>query len=240
MGLFSSSSQRKQARADKKAAKKAMKQRAKFEAKYDAKERRAERKRTEKDGKRDQRRTARTSDRAHKRELRAQTRTAKHESKAAIADAKARTAEIEAAAKKQRLTPKNAKRALSIARIVAPIAAPIAYRGGVAAREKLGDYQAARHGVAPETLRRFTGKGAPLAARIATTRQSLRSLTLTDTSTDSMDFASAMDARLDNLAVAVDAAESMNPGARKNAHRAIGNELSAIDADILARLGVAG
>ncbi|MFT3901449.1 MAG: DUF6474 family protein [Gordonia sp. (in: high G+C Gram-positive bacteria)] len=247
MGLFSGNDQtraerkaaKKARRADAKAATKAAKKRAKYEAKYDAKERRAERKRQERGGKRDERRSAKLSDRQHKREVRAQTQQAKHESKAAVADAKVQTAKIEAAANKKKLTRKNAKRVLSVAQIVAPIAAPIVYRGGVVAREKLHDYQASKHGVAPETLRQFTGKGAPLAARIATTRQSLRSLTITDTSTDSVDFASAMDARLDNLTVAVDAAESMTPSARKNAHRAIGNELSAIDADILARLGVA-
>ena len=48
-----------------------------------------------------------------------------------------------------------------------------------------------------------------------------------------------MSNRLANLSLAVDTAESMNPAERRNAHRAINNELSAIDADILARLGVA-
>ncbi|GED96260.1 DUF6474 family protein [Gordonia crocea] len=241
MGLFSNSEQRSsraERRAEKKAAKRATKQRAKFEARYDAKERRAERKRVEKDGKRAQRRTDRKDERAHKRELRTEGRKAKHASKASIAEAKVRTAEIEAAAAKKRLTPKNARRALSVARVLAPVLGPVVYRGGVVAREKLADYQASRAGVAPETLRQFSGKGAPLAARTATTRESLRALTLTDSSADAAAFAAAMNARLDNLAVAVDAAESMAPAARKNAHRAIGNELTAIDADILARLGV--
>ncbi|GAB09895.1 hypothetical protein GOARA_048_00970 [Gordonia araii NBRC 100433] len=237
MGLFSSDTQ-KPSRAERRAQKKAMRKRAKFEAKYDAKERRAERKRGERAVKRDQRRSEKRADRAQKRALRSETRKSKHESKAAIADAKARTAEIEAAAKKKKLTPKNARRALSIGRVVAPVAGPLVYRGAVVLREKLGDLQAARVGVAPETLRQFSGKGAPLAARIATTQGSLHSLTLTDTSPDAATFATKMDERLANLSVAVDAAESMSPGARKNAHRAIGNELSAIDADILARLGV--
>ncbi|QKT05817.1 hypothetical protein HUN08_00335 [Gordonia sp. X0973] len=243
MGLFSSDEQkpsRRERRAAKKAEKKAAKQRAKFEAKYDAKERRAELKRTEKDGKRAQRKDVRRADRAHKRELRTDERKAKHASRAAIAGAKAETAKIEAAAKKKRLTPKNARRFVSVARVAAPILGPVLYRGAVVAREKVNDLQASRAGVAPETLRQFTGRGAPLAARIATTQQSLRSLTLTDTSADAAAFASTMDTRLANLSVAVDAAESMSPSARKNAHRSIDNELGAIDADILARLGVAG
>ena len=41
-----------------------------------------------------------------------------------------------------------------------------------------------------------------------------------------------------DVAIAVEAAESMPPQQRKTAHRAVENELSAIDADIMARLGV--
>ncbi len=243
MGLISTSEQRQtraERRAEKKAAKKAARQRAKFEARYDAKERRVERRRREKDERRERRRSEKKDDRAHRREQRTEVRKVKHESRASIADAKARTAEIEAAAKKVRLTPQNARRALSIVRIAAPVLGPVVYRGGVAAREKFHDFQASRAGVAPEVLRQFSGSGAPLAARIATTRESLRGLTLTDSSADAASFAAAMGGRLDNLSLAVDTAESMNPTARRNAHRAIGNELSAIDADILARLGVTG
>lgn len=242
MGLFSTSGQRPpraERRAEKKAAKKAAKQRAKYEAKYDAKERRTEARRRERDDLQGRRRTERRADRAHRREQRAASQQVKHESRVAIADAKARTAELEAAAKKKKFTPQNARRVLSVARIVAPILGPIVYRGGVVAREKLADYQASRAGVAPETLRQFAGKGAPLAARIATARDALRALPLTDSSADAAAFSATMDARLINLSLAVDTAESMNPGARKSAHRAISNELSAIDADILARLGVA-
>lgn len=242
MGLFSQAEPkptRKERRAAKKAEKEAAKRRAKYEAKYEAKERRAEQRAEKREAARTVRRGERKSARAHRRELRSKERIAKHESRAAVAEAKVRTAEIEAAKVAKKLTPQNARRAMSIAKVVAPVLGPVVYRGSVVAREKIGDLQAARAGVPPETLRQFTGKGAPLAARIATTRRSLHSLTLTDTGAEAAAFAQAMSVRLDNLSVAVDAAESMNPEGRRNAYRAIGNELTAIDADILARLGVA-
>ena len=59
-----------------------------------------------------------------------------------------------------------------------------------------------------------------------------------DPSADTDKFVAAIGTRLDNLAIAVDAAETMPSAQRRAAHASIDSELGAIDADVLARLGV--
>lgn len=228
MGVFSSDGK---SRAQRKAEAKALKAKAKLEAKLEAKDRR----RSEKD-----RRKA--EHKYFKKELKAQRKNSDHISKNQAKVAKAEAKKIEVAAKAaadaKALSPASVRRYLTVARIVAPIAVPIVYRAAVASRGRITALQAGRAGVSPEVLRQFSGHGATLSARIATTRTALDKVTTTDRSADSDDFVKAMTARLDNLAVAVDAAESMPPNQRRTAHQSIDDELAAIDADILARLGV--
>ena len=52
-------------------------------------------------------------------------------------------------------------------------------------------------------------------------------------------FVSAMTDRLTDLSAAVTAAENMPTSNRRTAHTAISDQLDAIDADLMARLGVA-
>ena len=148
------------------------------------------------------------------------------------------TVRAKAAADAKALSPASVKRYLTVARLVAPIAAPVVYRAAVAGREQLSTLQANRAGVSPEVLRQFSGHGATLSARIATTRTALEKVVAQDTSSDSTDFVAAMTKRLDNLDVAVQTAETMSAGQRRTAHKSIADELEAVDADILARLGV--
>ncbi|ACY19496.1 hypothetical protein Gbro_0148 [Gordonia bronchialis DSM 43247] len=228
MGLFSSDGK---SRAQRKAEAKALKAKAKLEAKLDAKDRR----RTEKARRK-------TEHKYFKKELKAQRKNsdhvAKNQAKVAKAEAKKVEAQAKAAADAKALSPASVRRYLTVARLVAPVVIPIVYRAAVAGRGRLTALQAGRVGVSPEVLRQFSGHGATLSARIATTRTALDKVTAQDKSADSDDFVKAMATRLDNLSVAVHASEAMPAGQRRTAHQSIDDELSAIDADILARLGV--
>src|SRR5690606_17415900 len=98
--------------------------------------------------------------------LRAERKTAKQVAKAQEKVAKAETkkvaAEAKAVADARPLSPASVKRYLTVARLVAPIAAPIVYRAAVGARAQISALQAGRAGVSPEVLRQFSGHGAPL------------------------------------------------------------------------------
>ena len=228
MGLFSSSRTR---RAQRKAESKALKARAKLEAKLDAKERRKSHKAKLKDERKyrrkvekDQRKTAKVA--------------AKAQVKVVNAEAKASAAQAKAVADAKIFSPTSVRRYLTVARLVGPIVVPIVYRAAVGARAQITAVTANRAGVAPELLRKYSGHGATLSARIATSRSAIQRLADQDSTAEGKEFVAAMTQRLDNLAVAVDAAESMPTGQRRTAHQSIDAELSAIDADVLARLGV--
>ncbi|MEE3852307.1 DUF6474 family protein [Gordonia sp. LSe1-13] len=228
MGLFSSDSK---TRAQRKAEAKALKTKAKLEAKLDAKQARKSEK---------SRRKAEHKFRSKELKLQRKNEKAsgKAQVKAAKADAKATEAKAKAAADAQRYSPASVRRYLTVARLLSPIVMPIAYRAAVAARGRVTAIQASRAGVAPDVLRQFSGHGATLSARISTTRSALEKVGNNDSSDDSAAFVSAMVTRLDNLAIAVDAAEAMPSSQRRTAHQSIEKELEGIEADILARLGV--
>lgn len=228
MGLFSSDGK---TRAQRRADAKALKRKAKLEAKAQHSEQRKAQKKTLKD-----------EHKFHKKGLKAERKNVKHatkaQTKAANAEAKAIEAKQKADEKARKVTPANIKRYLTVARLVSPVVAPLAYRGAVAAREQLNQYKATRAGVAPELLAQYSGHGAPLAARIESARAALKQVPAKDPSADTGAFVEAISTRLDNLAIAVDAAETMPPAQRRSAHASIDAELGAIDADVLARLGV--
>ncbi|AZG46916.1 DUF6474 family protein [Gordonia insulae] len=228
MGLFSSDGR---SRAQRKAEAKALKAKAKLEAKLEAKDARKSAKAQRRDDRK-----------FRSKELKQQRKTAKAEGKAqekvVKAEAKANAAKAKALADAKAFSPTSVRRYLTVARLLSPIIVPIAYRASVAARGQLTALQASRAGVAPEVLRQFSGHGATLSARISTTRASLEKVAAKDSSAEGSAFVSAMTARLDNLAIAVDTAESMPTAQRRTAHQSIESELAAIDADILARLGV--
>ncbi|GAB16811.1 hypothetical protein GOEFS_015_00080 [Gordonia effusa NBRC 100432] len=251
MGLIVSDGK---SRAQRRAEAKALKTKAKLEAKLDAKarrkaekiDRRAQRKAERKAKRQAERDAQRQADRDAQRaetkikhsEDKASVKVAKASERAAKASAKADLAKSKAEAESRKLSTTNVKRYLAVARMVAPIAAPVIYRAAVGAREQLAVAKANRAGVSPDVLRKFAGHGATLSARIATTRASVEKVATQDQSAEGTAFTNAMNARLANLATAVDAAEMMPPAQRRNAHQAIDRELSAIEGDILARLGV--
>lgn len=228
MGLFSSDGK---SRAQRKAEAKALKAKAEMEAKLDHKSRR----KAEKSKRRAERKL-------RKQEHKQQRKTAKVEGKAqekvTKAEVKAVAAKAKAKADAKTLSPTNVRRYMTVGRLVAPIVVPIAYRAAVGARGQLTALQANRAGVSPDVLRQFSGHGATLSARITTARGALEKVAARDTSPEAQTFVSTMNTRLDNLAIAVDAAETMPPTQRRTAHHSIDAELGAIDADVLARLGV--
>ena len=223
--------ERKAERKLRKIEKKAIKVRAKAQAKAEsAEERKAHKQqlRTEhkfaKRGQREERKTVKAS--------------AKAQQKVAAAEAKTIAEQQKAEAAKALFTPAKIKRYLTVGRIVAPILAPIAYRGAVAARAQFTEVRAQRAGVPSALLTQFGGPSATLRARIASARESASRVGAAEQNAEGKAFVDAMTARLDNLQIAADTADSMPPAQRKSAQRAIDNELAAIDNDLLARLNV--
>ncbi|WP_132992738.1 DUF6474 family protein [Gordonia zhaorongruii] len=164
--------------------------------------------------------------------------SAKAQQKVAEADAKAAAEQTKQAAEAAMFTPAKMKRYLTVGRMVAPVAVPIAYRGAVAARAQFTEVKAKRAGVPASVLNQYGGPSASLRARIATARNSAARVGDAEQTGEGRAFVDAMSSRLDNLQIAADAADTMPPSQRKSAQRAIDNELSAIDNDLLARLNV--
>jgi hypothetical protein len=85
----------------------------------------------------------------------------------------------------------------------------------------------------------FSGHGAQLSARIASAEQSVRRVAeRKPKDAETSQFVAAMSERLSDLSVAVAAAENMPAPARRDAHTAIASQLTGIEADLMARLGV--
>lgn len=141
------------------------------------------------------------------------------------------------------LTPKKARNAVRVARVVLPAAvpvlAPVALRAAGAAREAYDRYQARRMGVAVERLPEFTGRGGALLARVAGAADGLAALRRSpEASEDDLAFAERSGGTLEQLSASVRAAERMPAARRKAAHKAVASELGAIEDQLLRRLGV--
>ncbi|HWD05072.1 MAG TPA: DUF6474 family protein [Amycolatopsis sp.] len=142
-----------------------------------------------------------------------------------------------------RITPKKAKNAIAVAKVlgpaVLPIVAPYAVRAAGAAREAYDRYQARKLGVAVDRLGEFTGRGAGLHARIAGLAQGLSELKQSTKAGDAdQKFATTTQGTLEQLSATVRAAERMPTTRRKAAHRAVASELDALEEQLLHRLGV--
>jgi hypothetical protein len=140
-------------------------------------------------------------------------------------------------ARRKPLTASQAKRMIGISKAVAPLLAPYALAAAGVARARWDSYRAARLGVAPDQLSLFAGPGGALQARLSRIAEAL--ITLEAKATDAgRDFAALTRPRLNDLAVAVRAAEQMPTSRRRAAYRAIGGELDRIEMDLLTHLGV--
>ncbi|WP_111512187.1 DUF6474 family protein [Mycobacterium kyogaense] len=218
MSLF----KRRKSRAVRRAERRAIKTKAKLEAKLSAK---------------NEVRRFKAEQKAASKSLRAQLRAQRDSDRTAL---KVAETQLKAAREGKLFTPTKIRRALTVSRLLAPVVIPLVYRASISARGLIDERRADRLGIPVSQLGQFSGHGAELSARIAGAEQSLRQLTeKKPKDAETKQFASAISARLTDLAAAVTAAENMPPARRKPAHAAIAQQLDGIDADLLARLGVA-
>lgn len=146
-------------------------------------------------------------------------------------------------AEEEGLTPKKARNAVAVAKIivpaVAPVLAPFAIKAAGALREAYDRFQARRLGVPVESLSEFTGRGAGLLARIAGVSDALADLRKSARVTEEdTRFSTDAQATLEQLTAAVHAAERMPSARRRAAHQAVAAELERLESQILRRLGV--
>ncbi len=225
MSLF----KRRKSRATRRAEASAIKAKAKLEAKLAAKN---EVRRFKLEQKSEQKAQARA--------LSAQLKAQRGSDKAAL---KVAEIELKAAREGKLFSPTRVRRALTVSRLLAPVVVPLAYRASIAARGLIDERRADKLGIPLSQLGQFSGHGAQFSARIAGAEQSLRQLSEKKSKfskdSESKQFVAAMTERLSDLSAAVTAAEKMPPAPRRAAHAAIAEQLDGIDADLMARLGVA-
>jgi hypothetical protein len=153
-----------------------------------------------------------------------------------------------------KITPSNAKRAIAVGKIVAPVLMPVAIRAAGVARGAWDEYRARRLGVPPGELARYSGRGGALNARISRIAQAMIELRATSELAQShagdrkaaasrrtaevAEFIADAEPRLIDLSSAVHAAEFMPTERRRSAYRAVSVELDRIEPRLLDLLGV--
>lgn len=142
-----------------------------------------------------------------------------------------------------RFTPKKAKNALAVAKIVGPavipVVAPIALRAAGEVRDRLDRLKARRLGVDVTNLHQYSGRGGALHARITGAAEAIDELRDRPGATaEDREFADRSELTLRQLAAAVRAAERMPSARRRAAHKAAGTELDELEQRLLSRLGL--
>ncbi|ORX06684.1 DUF6474 family protein [Mycolicibacillus trivialis] len=217
MGLFPKRKSRSQRRAEARA----IKARAKLEARLAAK---------------NEARRFKSAQKAEAKALKAQLK-AQRDSDRAVQ--KAAETQLKAVREGRVLSPVRIRRLLTVARLLAPVLVPVAYRAATAVRGLLDERRAERLGVPLAQVGRFSGHGAELSARIAGAEKTLQNVQENrPKDPETKKFATAISGRLVDLSAAVTAAETMPPQRRRDAHNAIAEQLDGIDADLMARLGL--
>jgi Family of unknown function (DUF6474) len=217
MALF----RKRKSRAMRRAEARAIKARAKLEAKLAAK---------------NEARRIKSAHQAEAKALRAELRARRDSERSAL---KAAETQLKAVREGKLLSPTRIRRALTVARLLAPIVVPVAYRAATAARGLIDQRRADRLGVPLAQVGQFSGYGARLSARIAGAEQSLLIVQeKKPKDAETKQFVAAITERLSDLSAAVTAAEHMPAGRRRGAHAAISRQLDGIDADLIARLGL--
>jgi hypothetical protein len=138
-------------------------------------------------------------------------------------------------------TPKNAKRAVAVGKVLSPVLVPLALRAATVARGMWDERRARRLGVTPGELNSYSGKGTLLYARIVGLANAMRQLTAGaggERSDEVTRFIASTEPRLADLAAAVRASELMPGERRRAAHRAVSAELDRIEPQLLDLLGV--
>lgn len=213
---------RRKTRATRRAEARAIKAKAKLEAKLSAK---------------NEARRIKSAHRAETRALKAQLRAQRDSDRAAL---KVAQTQLKAAQEGKLFSPTRIRRMLTVTRLLAPIVVPVAYRGAIAARGYVDQRRADRLGVPLSQIGQFSGHGAQLSARIAGAEHSLRLVAeRKPKDAETKQFVAAITERLGELSAAITAAENMPTPRRRSAHAAIERQLDGIDADLMARLGVA-
>jgi hypothetical protein len=218
MGLFG----KRKTRAARRAEARAIKARAKLEAKLAA---------------RNEVRRFKAAQRAESKALREQLKAQRNSELNAL---KVAEANLKAAREGKLFSPTRIRRFLTVSRLLAPVVVPLAYRIAIAARGLIDQRRADQLGVPLAQIGQFSGHGGRLSARIAGAEQSLRTVQENKPKdAETKQFVSAISDRLTDLAAAVSAAENMPSARRRSAHAAISRQLDEIDADLMARLGLA-
>ena len=218
MGLF----KRRKSRATRRAEARAMKAKAKLEAKLAAK---------------NEARRIKADRKSEVNALKAQMKAQRDSDRAAL---KVAETQLKAAREGKLFSPGRIRRMLTVTRLLAPVVVPLVYRAAIAGRAFIDERRADRLGVPLSQIGRFSGHGAKLSARIAGAEQSLRTVAeKKPQDAETKQFAAAMTERLNDLSAAVTAAEHMPTSRRRTAHATIAHQLDGIDADLMARLGLA-
>jgi len=216
MSLF-----KRKSRATRRAEARAIKAKAKLEAKLAAK---------------NEARRIKTQHKAETTALKSQLKAQRDSDKAAL---KVAETHLKAAREGKLFAPTRIRRVLTVSRLLAPVVVPLVYRAAIAARGFLDERKADRLGVPLSQLGQFSGHGAQLSARIAGAEQSLRLVAeKKPKDAETKQFVAAITERLSDLSAAVTAAENMPTSRRRAAHAAIAEQLDAVDADLMARLGL--
>ncbi|MFI6777098.1 DUF6474 family protein [Nocardia sp. NPDC050412] len=215
MGLFTKRKRRPSRRAEAKALKHKAAMEAKLGARNDRKARRAE---------------ARTQSKVAK----AQIAALQAEEKAAL--------KVAAKAERDPFTASQVRKYLGVARVLVPVLAPLAYRAATYIRGRIDTRRAHQLGIGVEQLGDFSGHGGQLQARISNTEAALDKIGTQSSDKagkgETQKFVAATQDRLGNLTAAIRTAEQMPAPRRRAVHASISSELSGIEADVLARLGV--
>ncbi|RJO77055.1 hypothetical protein D5S18_12785 [Nocardia panacis] len=170
---------------------------------------------------------------------RAESRTQRKVAKQQIATLQAEEqAAIKTAARAERelFSPGQIKKYIGVARVLVPVLAPLAYRAATFVRGRIDQRRAQQLGIGIDQLGDFGGHGAKLRARIANSESALAKVG--EKGDENSKFLTATRERLDSLSAAVQTAEQMPATRRRAVHASISHELSGIEADVLARLGV--
>jgi hypothetical protein len=214
MGLF----RKRKSRATRRAEARAIKARAKLEAKLAAK---------------NEARRIRVAQRTEARALKVQ----RDSDRTALRVAETN---LKAAREGKLLSPTRIRRVLTVSRLLAPIIVPVVYRAAMSIRGLIDQRRADQLGVPLAQIGQFSGHGARLSARIAGAEQSLRAVQeKRPKDAETRQFAAAISERLTDLSAAIPAAENMPAARRRAAHAAISKQLNEIEADLLARFGLA-
>jgi len=209
-------------RATRRAEARAIKAKAKLEAKLAAK---------------NETRRIKAAHKADAKALKAQLRAQRDSDRAAL---KVAETQLKAAQEGKLFSAGRIRRVLTVTRLLAPVVVPLVYRAAIAARGFMDERRADRMGVPLSQIGQFSGHGGQLSARIAGAEHSLRLVAeKKPKDAETKQFVGAMTERLTDLSAAVAAAENMPATARRSAHAAIARQLDEIDADLMARLGVA-